>query len=324
LNLDLLQILNQKYCISATKIKPFGPIWKVDSAEGRFALKKTGKTTKALSCAFETFGQLKQAGFLALVSPETSIENLPFFRFNSHIYQLFKWQQGYHPSFSDPESIQNSASLFARLHRCSTEFVKLQDCGPPALIANLEQRAAFIEGIFLGLKSQRRLNRVDRGILKWSEYYLTQAQYCLAGLRNVEQPPNYISLFGFCHNDPAPRNIIIRNGAFFLIDFELSAWGLLVTETAKLAVRVLRANNWQPELYNLVLDAYSRERPLTEWEQKILPYLLCFPSQFWRISSQRWEEKLNWSERRFAAKLWKVTTEEPQRLLFLKSILPGL
>ncbi|NLW48321.1 MAG: phosphotransferase [Firmicutes bacterium] len=324
MTLDLLQILNQQYSISATAIKPFGPIWRVDSAKGCFALKKTGKSTTALSCIFETFVQLKQAGFLALVLPEISLENLPFFRFKNHIYQLFKWQEGYHPSFLDPALIQNSASLFARLHRSSAEFVKPQDCEPPDLIANLEQRATFLEGIFLGLKSQPHLNRIDRTILKWSEYYLTQAQYCLVGLQNVKQPPNYSSLLGFCHNDPAPRNIIIKNGAFFLIDFELSAWGLLITEAAKLTTRVLQANNWQPELFDLVIDAYSQERPLVEWEQRILPYLLCFPSQFWRISSQRWEEKLNWSERRFAAKLWKVTTEEPQRLLFLKSILPGL
>ncbi len=321
---DLLRVLNGKYNISATALKPFGPVWQVDSAKGCFALKRTNCSTKRLIHIFETLFQIKEAGFLSPILPETSSENLPYFQYNNHYYQLFKWSQGQYPSFTDPGSIQKSAHLFASLHQFSTKVIKLENQVPPDLIGYLKQRTAFLEEIKSFLKDERRLNRVDRTLLGWIDYYLAQARYSLSGLSNSEQASNFRTLVGFCHNDPAPRNIIIQNGEWFLIDFELSAWGLLITELAKLAGRVLQANSWRPEVFNLVVDAYSQEKDLTSWERVVLPYLLCFPQQFWRICSQRWEEKLKWSERRFAAKLWKITDTERQRLLFLKSVLPEL
>lgn len=321
---DLLRVLNQKYKISAKALKPFGPVWQVDSVKGRFVLKSAEDSVKRLICTAETLFQLKKSGFHSLILPEISSENLPYFQYNNHYYQLFQWRQGYHPSFTDPGLIQKCSSLLARLHRISAIINQRKNHETPDIIANLEQRTAFLEEIIISLKRQRRLNRIDRTILKWSDYYLAQAGYSLAGLHNTAQSLDLINLVGFCHNDPASRNIIIQNGEFFLIDFQLSAWGLSITEVAKLAGRVLQANDWRPEIFNLVVDAYSRERPLTEWERSVLPYLLCFPSHFWRICSQRWEEKLKWSERRFAARLWKITAAERQRLLFLKSRLPGL
>lgn len=321
---DLLQVLNQKYNIVATVFKPFGPIWQVDSAKGRFALKRTGCSVKQLVSTADALFKLKKAGFDSAILPEISTENLPYFQYKNHNYQLFQWRQGRHPSFREPELIRRCAELFARLHRYSMVVDKPPDCELPDLIDSLQQRTAFLERLIFDLKSRPHLNRVDRRILKWSDHFLAQAGFSLSGLQNMMQSPDCMPLFGFCHNDPAPRNIIIENGAFFLIDFELSAWSLLITDVAKLAGRVLQANNWRQEVFDLVVNGYSQTRTLAELELNILLYLLCFPNHFWRICSQRWEEKLKWSERRFAARLWKIANEEWSRQYFFKSRLPEL
>lgn len=321
---DLLRLINQKYNIAASAIKPFGPVWQVDSTKGRFALKRTGCSVKQLVCTTDALFKLKKSGFDSTILPEISAENLPYFQYKNHNYQLFQWRQGRHPSFHEPEFIRRCADLFARLHRYSMVIDIPPDCELPDLIANLQKKAAFLERLILDLKSRPHLNRVDRRLIYWSDHFLIQAGFSISGLRNMMQLPNCRPLTGFCHNDPAPRNIIIENGVFFLIDFELSAWGLLITEVAKLAGRVLQANNWRQEVFNLVIEGYSQTRTLTEWELNILLYLLCFPNHFWRICSQRWEEKLKWSERRFAAKLWKIANEEWSRQYFLKSHLPEL
>lgn len=321
---DLLRILNQEYDISAVKIKPFGPVWRIYSAKGCFALKRTGSSTNQLVRTAEILSKIKEAGFDSFIPPEISKNNLPYFEFRNHYYQLFQWRHGNHPSFTDPDSIKKSARLFAGLHRISRWALKGDYCITTDLISNLEQRIAFLENTITVLTKELQLNRVDRGLLGWSDYFLAQAHYALAGLREVVKPSNSWVLTGFCHNDPAPRNIIVENGQWFLIDFELSAWDLSITEISKLAGRILQANDWNPSVFDMVIDAYNRERAVTDWEKSVLPYLLCFPQSFWRICRQRFEEKLQWSQRRFADKFWKITNEEPQRLLFLKSILPGL
>ncbi len=322
--MDLRQSLNQAYAISAFALKPFGPVWQVKSVQGTFALKRTGSPVERLIRTAETLAQIKQAGFVSLIVPEITKGNLPYFKYNSHYYQLFQWRQGDHPSFSDPGSIQKSARLFGSLHLTSLALTKPGGYEIPDLIANLKQRLSFLEKSVSFLENKSRLNRVDRGILGWSDYFLTQARYCLFGLTNVSQGLFSNALAGFCHNDPAPRNIIIEGDQWFLIDFELSGCGLFVTELAKLTERILQANNWRTDIFDLVVEAYSRERAITGWERTVLPYLLCFPQHFWRICSQRWEEKLKWSQRRFAAKYWRITNGEKLRLNFLKSIFPDL
>lgn len=322
--MDLLRSLNQEFEISAFALKPFGPVWHVKSAKGFFALKRTGSPGEKLVRLFKTLSEIKGAGFHSLILPEISKANLPYLKCNNQYYQLFKWCQGNHPSFRNPSLIPKFAGLFGSLHRISRSVMKPEEGENMDLVANLRQRTAFLEKTIAFLKNERRLNRIDRSILSWSDYFLNQARYSLSGLVNMKQALISDLPVGFCHNDPAPGNIIIENDQCFLIDFDLSACGLLVMEVAKLTGRVLQANNWQPTAFNLVIDAYSRERTISDWERTVLPYLLCFPQHFWRISSQRWEEKLKWSERRFAARFWEITNAERQRLFFLKSQLPQL
>lgn len=256
--------------------------------------------------------------------PEISTDNLPYFSYNNQYYQLFQWRHGQHPSFTEPDSIRKCACLFANLHRVSILLGKLEGHDPPDLIATLKQRIGFIEQTVSHLKQRSELNRIDRAILNWSDYFLAQARYSISGLIKTEPMPSSKHLLGFCHNDPAPRNIIIQNDCWSLIDFDLSAWGLCINEAAKLAGRVLQANSWRPEIFRLTVDSYSGARKMTDWEYKVLPYLLCFPQHFWRILSQRWEEKLKWTEQRFASRLWKITATERERQIFLKSCLPEL
>lgn len=321
---ELLLILNREYDISATGMKPFGPVWRVSSTKGPFALKRTDSSAEKLVHTAEIFAKIYESGFGSFIPPEISKKKLPYFVFNNQCFQLFRWRQGNHPSFTEPESIEKCARLFAGLHRISMLARKREAGQNRDLITHLEQKTTFIEDTFIILRKKQRLNRIDRGLLGWSDYFLTQARYALSGLRKVDQALSSGALTGFCHNDPAPRNIIIENGQWFLIDFELAAEDLLVTEISKLAGRIMQANDWNPPIFDLVIEAYNRERTITDWEKTVLPYLLCFPQSFWRICKQRFEEKLKWSQRRFAAKFWKTTNEERKRLVFLKTILPGL
>lgn len=321
---DWLFKLNQAYDIRAHAFKPFGPIWRVSSEKGDYALKKAAGPAEKLLRNYRILSRIEGAGFKSLILPEISRCNLPYFEYKDQYFQLFKWRRGEHPAFTDRDSIARTARLFADLHRCSLSVIRPEGLENPGLITGLRRRTIFLENLASRLRNSRNLNRIDRALLRWNEYFLNQAHYSLAGLSWADQGSISNGSVGFCHNDPAPRNIIIENGQYFLIDFELSGPDLLVAELSKLAARVLQANDWERSLFELVVEAYRRVRNISEWESAVLPYLLCFPSQFWRICSQRFEEKLKWSERRFAGKLWKIIDVERRRFLFLKSILPRL
>ena len=154
------------------------------------------------------------------------------------------------------------------------------------------------------------LNRLDRSILKWHPYFMSQARLALAGLEAAlqsETEPNTILPQGFCHNDPAPRNIIIKDGIWHLIDLELSGIDPYLKDYATLLERALHLNQWQPVVRELIEASYTQVRPLSMIELRILPYLCCFPRRFWRICQQRFQARLPWSESRYASRFWELT-----------------
>lgn len=91
-----------------------------------------------------------------------------------------------------------------------------------------------------------------------------------------------------------------------------------------LTQRALQANQWSTKTLELLISAYTKERSLTDPELKVLPFLLYFPRRFWRLCSQRYQEHIAWTEKRFQGRLWEIINEEPKRRQFLESWWPEL
>jgi CotS family spore coat protein len=234
---------------------------------------------------------------------------------------IIPWQPGNHPSFTNRKHLQRAARFWGELHYAAASIAPPDTAPSNYPFEDLKAKTAFLTATLHRLQTQSPGNRIDRTLCKWGDYFLAQAQASLAQLEQLgfDQWSRTTAAKGFCHNDPAPANIIMQNNNWYLIDFELSDFGIFLLELALLVRRALGINRWDPQLVEPLLMAYTTANCVSGDEaRQFLPALLGFPRPFWRLCRQRFHEKLNWTEKHYQSRLWEITNEEPLRVKFLQ------
>ena len=87
--------------------------------------------------------------------------------------------------------------------------------------------------------------------------------------------------------------------------------------------KLLEKNNWSPAVGDGLLEAYQRERPLSEEELCQLYYRLAYPEKFWKIVNFYYNTGKAWIPGRNMEKFDKLLKQEKDRELFLHTMLPG-
>lgn len=332
LNESLAEGIRYFFGIRVIDMKPWGPVWRIVTPAGVYAVKRTRQQPEQILQLAQILKRFHEAGFPHTMTLHTTKSGKPFARIGNDNYLVSPWIEGENPDFTNRRQLQMVAGLYGSFHRISSALTCPNQAGEPgevpvrAIRNELFKKRNFLMETRDSLGRLENPNRIERLIMKWSEHFIRQADFCIGQLPEpgIEQGCHYQRWQGFCHNDPAPRNIIIRNRAPYLIDFELAACGPFVQETAKLIVRALQANQWPPGLIPLILEAYRSERALSAGEMHLLPCLCAFPQGFWRLCSQRYQERLPWTENRFYKRLWEITSQEPARIKCFQSMLPDL
>lgn len=317
---QLLAAVNRAYGLNADQIKPFHSVWRITSPKGIFILKRMNCSPERLYWLQQQLCELMAAGFYGLVPFLTTGNGQPFIELKNQQFIVTPWQSGNNPLFNNLNHTKKTVEFWGQLHSVAQQISASAAAGVRNHLEDFQAKSRFLKDCLVKLRSQNRPNRIDRTIIRWGDYFLNQASLSLDYLRDRGYErwlPT--AQTGFCHNDPAPRNIIIQNKNWFLIDFELSGTNLFLDEYALLIGRVLRANQWDPALLAPLSEVYVAQRPAAREELPFLPGLLCFPRSFWRLCNQRFTEGLEWTEKHFQSRLWEITQkEEPQRRKLLQ------
>jgi CotS family spore coat protein len=321
---ELLPVIRREYRLEPIEVKPCGPVWRISDPSGIYSLKRTDRSPGELTWLAMVINELLESGFSGLLPVLPAQSGHPFVIAAGKRYILSRWFEGNHPSFSDNYQRKTAVALYGRLHRAAAAVRSFPKPEIDNWLETYRERTNFLENLRDSL-ARRAINRVDRAIQKQIAYYLVQARLTLSGLSasGFEGWQVETDQYGFCHNDPAPRNIIMAR-QWVLIDYELSGCGVFVRELATLSQRILKLNQWNRRIFDELIAHYSSIRSLSAQELSFLVHMMVFPQSFWRICSQRFQERLAWSERRFAGRLWEIAAEEPKRLTFLAELLPEL
>jgi CotS family spore coat protein len=321
---ELLKIINREYGINANRLQPFHSLWKLTAPQGTFLLKKMHCSAKRITWLQQQLQQLTYAGFTGLVSLVAAANGSPSINYQGKTFVITPWQPGTSPAFTNFNHLKHTAQLWGELHHAAQNVPIIAETPINYPLHDLETKTAFLATTLHTLRTRPSGNRIDRALSKWGDYFLTQAMVSLEQLNDLgfDQWSRATAAKGFCHNDPAPGNIIIQNKNWYLIDFELSGFGIFLSELALLIQRALKANQWDPQLLEPLLSAYYAANGVSQNERQFLPALLCFPRAFWRLCQQRFCESLHWSEKHFQSRLWELTAAEPWRVKFLQQWFP--
>jgi CotS family spore coat protein len=332
------KLIEELYGLKISEIKPQGPVWKINSQKGYLALKRMHCDSLKIKWLCSCLEALRKKGLCednpehhAAVAPIIiNKKGLPFFEYDNKNYILTPWYTGKIPNFNSGEDLRKVALLYGKLHRHSTLIKQpgsnLKQLSKPLNQVILEKLNYLKETQKQLLNNSANLNRIDRAILKWSYFFIDRAEVCWDYIHNNIDRTwyNETSSQGFCHQDPAPGNIIVYKNKWILIDFELASNEYFITELSTLMRRALQFNDWNPQIYELILAAYQTERQLNLQEIKLLIALLAFPHPFWRLCQQRFNENLKWTEKHFQSKLWKITSSQQAQTSFSKKFFPPI
>lgn len=321
----LIEVVKKEYAISNCTVIPYGPVWKISFPQGLLMLKKMQCIPAKIDWLADVITRLNKAGFKGLSPLILTKNKKPFIFFNNQLYIVTLWYQGKNPNFSGVSDLKKTAATYGYLHQTSKLVIK-KTTEPGDFFKEFQNKYQFLKSLTFNPSSGCKFNRIDRTILKWGDYFLAQAEISLAGLRslNISQWSKETFEKGFCHKDPAPRNIIIQGSNWFLIDYELSGIDFFIDELTTLIHRAMVVNHWELNVVQIITEAYQTHRKITGTETALIPYLLCFPRQFWRLCSQRYQEQLKWKETHFQAKLWGLLNLENERNNFLRKWFPDL
>lgn len=321
---ELLPKLNQEYNLNASSVKSQGSIWRVTSPRGIFVLKRVKSSAERLWELFKNIKDIQDAGFETLAPLIPSKSGAPFIAIEQGFYILSPFYEGENPEFTNPNHLQQIAKVFGKLHQVAGALSLKENSRGQDFLFEYQKRLTFLEELPVLITKTKKLNRIDRALLNWGEYFTNQARRSVTGLKKLAVSLNQPERCGFCHNDPAPRNIIIWRNRWMLIDLDLWDYNPFIREFANLTTRALQINQWDLRIPVLLERSYSEERNFTIEERLILPYFFCFPQRFWRVCSQRFQEKLPWTEKHFQKLIWEIINSEKKRFRFLKTLLPEL
>lgn len=83
--------------------------------------------------------------------------------------------------------------------------------------------------------------------------------------------------------------------------------------------KLLEKGNWPIELGNLLLDAYHKEREISETDYVQLYYRFRYPEKFWKIVNFYYNSGKAWIPGRNLEKLEKLLAQEEEKVKFLEN-----
>lgn len=157
----------------------------------------------------------------------------------------------------------------------------------------------------------------------WSRQYLKYWHYfgelASRAIGELENYPTVDRLEAICYHDWAHHNVILANGAAYLIDFDYMLIDHPAHDRSNLTSRYLRLHGWSSEALLRLLWDFDRYYPWRRGELKLLWIYLTFPYEYWMIGRQYYLEKQPWSLKYYGDQ-WKrkvASWEQREALLHL-------
>ena len=99
---------------------------------------------------------------------------------------------------------------------------------------------------------------------------------------------------GFCHHDPAHHNFLIdKNDSVAACDFDHAIADQGCHDLAALMLKILKANDWQPENAVRAMESYDEILHLQTQEKRLIYAILKFPYDFYHAAFARYREHDN-------------------------------
>ncbi|WCK53625.1 phosphotransferase [Aneurinibacillus sp. Ricciae_BoGa-3] len=214
-------------------------------------------------------------------------DGFPYFTWNGTTYTVMRKESGRSASYFDRQDILLATRTLARFHQLSA-YIK---GGPEPernipLLSKWSMRTERFQQIVSEIKRTGQNGRLERLIQSASHAILREARYAyiIAGRSTLTQEYyRSISNLHVIHRDVASHNFIIgKPGRATLIDLDTAAYDTPIADLSQFVSRVMVQQEWDLDLFDAIINAYSAIRPLSEQDAALIFLLLRFPDNYLR------------------------------------------
>lgn len=299
--------------------------YRVFASGGQFCLKRASGTPERIEVIARALDHLTRRGFHQLTPFFLTRAGKPYHQQGEACYYLTEWLPGQRPNLSDPAMAVPAVRCLAAFHVAAEGF---QDYGClrqhlGTWPARLAERAAELRALQTEGQLEWKPDTFTQAFLASADRWTGLAEWALEVLDGAGYPEEVAAFRergGFCHGDPAERNIVWFRGEPFLIDFDTLLVDLPVLDLARLVRRVDQDCRWDLSLAAQMLDAYDAVRPLNQRERALLLTHLAFPEKYWRAVHRYYRAREGKSRRHLVHRLQEVEANWEPVLRFLPAL----
>lgn len=124
-----------------------------------------------------------------------------------------------------------------------------------------------------------------------------------------------------CHGNYNQHNIyFLGKRQIFTSDFGKCTFDIAVSDLYQFVRKIMEKQEWSIEMGNRMLEAYDRQRTLSDSELEYLKIRLCYPEKFWKLANQYINSRKSCICCKNGEKLEKLVAQEEKRRRFLNWI----
>lgn len=237
-------------------------------------------------------------------------------------YILKTWAEGRECNIYDRGECLEAVRLLARLHNCleqatyDTELLPVLRPGD-----EYERRNRELKKVRNFLRSRGQKSWFEICLQQSFEPFLQQAQEITAQWQEYSHlSPEQPECSCLCHGDYQYHNIIRRDGAWYLVNFEKCVRDNPIRDLYLLLRKLLEKSDWSVSLGEELIRAYEQVRPISAYSRIDLYYRLAYPEKFWKIANFYYNSRKVWIPERNLEKLNKLLEQERQKQYFLETV----
>ncbi len=321
--------LKRIWGIDALSIEQVKDVYMVKAEEAIYCLKPYMKKENFMIFLSSIIRHLEGEGFTLMPRLYDTLDGRPFEEISGEYCFLTEWVKGGQANFRHPIQISEASKSLALFHRAALGYHPPPGIGirqkahklPKLLREKTSELAEFRERV----AETRYKRRFDLIFLENFDWLISLAERSIEALEGVDYArlaKDYAKEGGFCHGDVAERNFIWKDGAMYIIDFDVCRLDLRITDLYKLIRRTMKRCRWDFNVAQVIIKSYGSVYPVSNDEIRVLYSLLLFPQKYWRIISRFYKGgsgkyKL-WSRAKFADKFSEYLRHRDAIDIFLK------
>jgi len=223
-------------------------------------------------------------------------------------------------NIKDMGEIKSAISTLATLHESMVVDKEENELPYCDLSKEYEKHNKELRRVRNFLKKKSQKTEFERYLTSHYDYFLEQAEEVQKQWSEYAFLPEDEEKITICHGDYQYHNIIRMNEKTAVINFEKWVADDPIRDLYFFLRKILEKNNWNVNLGDSLLEAYSKERPIGARSHVNLYYRFAYPEKFWKIVNFYYNSRKAWIPEKNIEKLQKVVEQEKEKQGFLDAI----